>query len=72
MPRRGIVLLASSQHVLSAEDVLKAAGIEVRLVPLPRSLSEECGVGLRFNWEYRQAIEQALFGRFQFVIRELT
>jgi hypothetical protein len=68
----GLLVLASTQRVLSAEEVLKAEGIRVRLVPLPPALSEVCGVGLRFNWEERDAVEQALGGRFQYEVHELA
>jgi hypothetical protein len=67
----GLVLLSSTQRVLSAEETLKAAGIKVRLVPLPEQLSEKCGVGLRFAWEDRDAVEQALGSRYQYRLHDL-
>jgi hypothetical protein len=72
MPSFGVVLLPSTEHALVAEEVLHKAGFKVRLMPVPRSISSECGMCLRFKWEDRQAVEKALAGRVEgWEIREL-
>jgi hypothetical protein len=41
------ILLTSTAHAIRSEKVLHAAGIQSKLVPVPRHLSTECGVCLR-------------------------
>lgn len=50
----GVITFFASHHAMRAERVLRAAGLEVRLIPGPRELSPSCGVALRFACE-RQA-----------------
>lgn len=59
-PTYGIVLVPSTEHALVAEQELLAAGLKVRLIPVPRSISSECGMGVRFDWPDREQVEQAL------------
>ena len=58
-----VILFHASAHALRAEKVLQRAGIECKLIPVPRHLSSDCGVCLwvaRAQAEVaRQAIEQA-------------
>jgi hypothetical protein len=37
---------ASSQGALQAERLLKAAGLQVELIPVPRQVRSSCGFGL--------------------------
>ncbi len=41
-----VILFHTSNHAIRAEKVLKAAGHDCRLVPVPRHLSSDCGVCL--------------------------
>lgn len=43
------VLFQSSQAAARAEAVLRRVGLPVRLVPVPRQLSAECGTALSFD-----------------------
>jgi len=43
------VLFQSSQAAMRAETVLRRDGLPVRLVPVPRQLSSECGTALSFE-----------------------
>jgi hypothetical protein len=58
-----VILFDASTHALRAEKVLQRAGIECKLIPVPRHLSSDCGVCLRVTRAdaeaARQAIEQA-------------
>jgi hypothetical protein len=57
----GVVLFESTQAALKAEKVLKqAAGFPIKLIPVPRQLSSDCGVCLRFPWSERAAVEEIL------------
>ncbi|MCX7635246.1 MAG: DUF3343 domain-containing protein [Syntrophales bacterium] len=58
-----VLLFPSVSHVLKAEKILKEAGLPFKLVPVPRHLSSDCGVCLRIETEYRNAILAALEGK---------
>jgi hypothetical protein len=57
---QGVILFPSIHYALRAEKLLKEKGIPYKLVPVPRQLSSDCGVGLRFSWEEKEEIEAAL------------
>lgn len=42
-------LFYSTHHALWAEQVLKEAGIEAKVVPVPRHLSSDCGYCVRLE-----------------------
>ena len=56
----GVVLFDSTQRAIQAERVLKAAGLPVKLIPVPRQVSSDCGVCLRFLWEDHTRVEEVL------------
>ncbi|MHB8771135.1 MAG: DUF3343 domain-containing protein [Syntrophales bacterium] len=60
-----VVLFLSVQHALRAEKLLKSEGIPCKLIPVPRHLSTDCGVCLRFAPILRQRIETVLEGRVE-------
>jgi hypothetical protein len=67
-----VVLFPSVQHALRAEKLLQSAEIPCRLVPVPRHLSSDCGVCLRFSPALRQQIEAVLQGRVEIdAVRQL-
>jgi hypothetical protein len=45
----GYVLFQSAQAATQAETLLRREGFAVRLVPVPRHVSAECGTGLSFD-----------------------
>jgi len=56
----GVVLFDSTQRALKAEKVLKGAGFVIKLIPVPRQISSDCGVCLRFLWGDQADVEEAL------------
>lgn len=58
--RHAIVLVASSSHAIRAEHVLRQGGMETKLVPVPRTLSSDCGVCVRIRAEDVAAAEAIL------------
>jgi hypothetical protein len=58
--KTGIVLFHTSTAALRAEKLLKQAGLAVKLVPVPRELSSDCGIALRFYWPEREKVEAGL------------
>ncbi len=43
-----VALFESVSHALRAEKLVKAAELPCKLIPVPRQLSSDCGVCLRF------------------------
>jgi hypothetical protein len=56
----GVVLFHSVHGALKAEKVLLAAGLEHKLIPVPRHLSSNCGFCLRFNWSDKARVADLL------------
>jgi hypothetical protein len=44
-----VVLFYSTSGAIRAEKLTKEAGLRVKLIPVPRHLSSDCGVCLRFG-----------------------
>lgn len=44
-----VILVYATSHALRAENILAEAGIESKLIPVPRHLSSDCGVCLRIS-----------------------
>ncbi len=49
MSREMILLVHTSGHAFSIEKALKKRGIPCRLTPIPRKVSSDCGICLRFG-----------------------
>ena len=62
----GVVLFESVSHALRAEKLIKAAQIPCKLIPVPRHLSSDCGVCLRFNTDAKDQVENILQGKLDF------
>lgn len=55
-----VVLVYSTSHAIRLEKLLKAGNIPCKLIPVPRHLSSDCGVCVRFDDDHRAAIDQVL------------
>jgi hypothetical protein len=62
----GVVLFESVSHALRAEKIIKAENIPCKLIPVPRQLSSDCGVCLRFSAVHKEQVERALTGKLDF------
>jgi hypothetical protein len=58
-----VVLFESTSHALFAEKLIKAAQIPCKLIPIPRHLSSDCGVCLRFGTDAKEQVEGILRGK---------
>jgi len=47
--KHGVVLFYSTSSALQAEKLLKGMSMAVKLIPVPRQLSSDCGICLRFE-----------------------
>jgi hypothetical protein len=59
-PTYGVALFHSTQAAIKAEKILKAAKIKLKLIPVPRHLSSDCGICLRFEFDDAQMVEDIL------------
>lgn len=64
-----VILFNSVHHALRSEKILKEMGISHKLIPVPRHISSDCGICLRFTANLRNKIEEALAGKVE--IREI-
>ena len=58
----GVILFPSIHFALRAEKLVKEKGFPVKLIPVPRHLSSDCGVCLSIPWEQREMIRSLLEG----------
>jgi len=64
-PTYAVALFQSISRALLAEKLLKKKGIEYKLIPVPRHLSSDCGVCIRFILEHESHIKQTLTGKVE-------
>ncbi len=55
-----VALFDTVSLVMKAEKILKDAGVPHKIIPIPRSISSDCGVCIRFLPEHREAIIEVL------------
>jgi len=55
MSEHGVILTFSTGHSVRAEKVLTGAGIQTKMIPVPRHLSSDCGVAVRIRNEDRES-----------------
>lgn len=71
-PEYLIALFTSVSHVIQAEKLLAKLRIPHKIIPVPKSISTECGVCIRFLPEHREPLQRALEGKVEAIeIRSL-
>jgi len=55
-----VVIFYSTSAALRAESLAKRGKLMVKLIPVPRNLSSDCGTCLRFNNKDKQKIKEIL------------
>ena len=58
--QRSVVLFYSISGALRAEKLLKREGITVKPIPVPRHLSSDCGICLRFEHSEEAGVRKVL------------
>ncbi|HOO90751.1 MAG TPA: DUF3343 domain-containing protein [Syntrophales bacterium] len=58
-----VILFDSTSEALLAEKLFKKADIPHKVIPVPRHLSSDCGVCIRFSARDTQRVKTALDGR---------
>jgi hypothetical protein len=68
-----VMLFKSVSYVLKAEKILKKEGLPHKLIPVPKKISSDCGICLRFEPAIQNKIETALLNKVEIEeIRELA
>jgi len=60
IPVHGVVMFYTSSAALRAEKILRQSGLQVKLIPTPREFSSDCGVALRFEWQWEKRARSLL------------
>lgn len=55
-----VAIFHSIHRVMKAEKLLKQAQLEILLIPVPRQLTSDCGLAIRFAQELRTEVERLL------------
>ncbi|MCF6178964.1 MAG: DUF3343 domain-containing protein [Geopsychrobacter sp.] len=55
-----VAIFNSIHRVMKAEKLLKQAGKDVLLIPVPRQLTSDCGLAIRFSPELRTEVEEIM------------
>ncbi len=55
-----VAIFHSIHRVMKAEKVLKQAGAEILLIPVPRQLTSDCGLAIRYAPAERERVEEIL------------
>jgi len=67
-----VLLSPSVSHVMKAEKLLIAAQIPIKIIPVPKSISSDCGVCIRFEEKLVEKIKAVLDNQFETMeIRQL-
>lgn len=55
-----VAIFHSIHRVMKAEKVLKQAGAEILLIPVPRQLTSDCGLAIRYSPAAQATVEEIL------------
>lgn len=64
-----VVLFDSVSHAMMAEKILKERNIPHKIIPVPKDISSDCGVCIRFDTDLCGEIDSALKGKVE--VRDL-
>ena len=72
-PQYYVMLFKAVSYVLKAEKILKKEGLPHKLIPVPKHISSDCGICLRFEPAMQNKIEAALLNKVEIEeIREMA
>jgi len=67
-----VVLFRSVSHTLLAEKLFKKNKVSYKIIPVPRHISSDCGVCIRFNPDSENDVKKMLTDHVEFeAIRRL-
>ena len=72
-PQYSVMLFKAVSYVLKAEKILKKEGLPHKLIPVPKNISSDCGICLRFETAIQSKIGATLLNKVEIEeIRELA
>ena len=72
-PQYSVMLFKAVSYVLKAEKILKKEGLPHKLIPVPKHISSDCGICLRFEPALQSKIEATLLNKVEIEeIRDLA
>ena len=60
-----VILFKSVSYALKAEKILKQEGLPHKLIPVPKQISSDCGICLRFEPSLQDKIKAALTNKVE-------
>jgi hypothetical protein len=60
MGEYAVIITHSTSHAIRAERILLSAGVEAKLIPMPRHISSDCGTAVRIRALDMEMSEQQL------------
>jgi hypothetical protein len=60
MMQYGVVIFHTTTAVMQAEKILIKAGLNIKLMPVPREFSSDCGISIRFDWPQHEEVKRLL------------
>lgn len=60
-----VALFKAVSYALKAEKILQQEGLPYKLIPVPKQISSDCGICLRFEPQNRERIETTLCGNVE-------
>ena len=60
------MLFKAVSYALKAEKILKGENLPHKLIPVPKEISSDCGICLRYEEDAQSDIEHALCTRVEF------
>jgi hypothetical protein len=64
-PQYFVMLFKAVSYVLKAKKILKKEGLPHKLIPVPKNISSDCGICLRFEPAIQNKIEAALLNKVE-------
>ncbi len=65
-----VAIFHSIHRVMKVEKLLKAEGVDILLIPVPRQLASDCGLAIRFTPSEKERVWEVL-GREELLPAEL-
>ena len=57
-----VAIFHSIHRVMKAEKILKGLHLDILLIPVPRQLSADCGMAIRYPYELHSEVAKILAG----------
>ena len=61
----------SVSFAMKAESIIKKNNLEYKTIPVPRSISSDCGISIRFRKEDNEVIDSLLKGVYEKIYLDL-